>query len=94
MASPSVPKAASFVIIGGGTAGLVLANRLSEDPKLNIVVFESGKNLGQDPQVQDPNLWMSLLGENSAWQLESVPQVSHCCTSCTSNVDIDDIEAY
>mgnify|MGYP003326630031 FL=1 len=33
-----------YLIIGAGTAGCVLANRLSEDPKNNVAIFEAGKN--------------------------------------------------
>lgn len=75
MKIPQVPKAADFVIVGGGTVGLVLANRLSEDLNVQIVVLESGKSITQDSNVQDPGAWMSLLGPETAWQLETVPQV-------------------
>jgi choline dehydrogenase-like flavoprotein len=33
---------ADYVIIGGGTAGCVLANRLSADPACQVVVLEAG----------------------------------------------------
>ncbi|KAJ6562246.1 hypothetical protein B0H19DRAFT_1143935 [Mycena capillaripes] len=32
----------NFVIVGGGTAGLVLANRLTENPKFSVLVLEAG----------------------------------------------------
>ena len=33
-----------YVIVGGGTAGLAVAARLTEDPAVNILVLEAGEN--------------------------------------------------
>lgn len=68
MASPD------YIIIGGGTSGLVVANRVSEDPDVQVLVLEAGKDLSTDPRVNIPALFTALMGSDAAWQYQSVPQ--------------------
>jgi choline dehydrogenase-like flavoprotein len=75
MTSNTIPTEAEYVIIGGGTEGLVLAARLSEDPSKTIVVLEGGKSHLEDPRVNIPAMWTTLLGSEADWQFVTVPQV-------------------
>ena len=66
-----------YIIIGGGTSGLVVANRLSEDPGARVLVLEAGRDLSADPRVNIPALWTSLIGSEEAdWQFRTVPQAA------------------
>lgn len=63
-----------YIVIGGGTAGLVVANRLSDDPNTQVVVLEAGNDLTADPRVNIPALWTTLMGSEADWQYQTVNQ--------------------
>ncbi|KAI3056925.1 CAZyme family AA3 [Aspergillus niger] len=63
-----------FVVIGGGTAGLVVASRLSEDPSTSVLVIEAGADLTADPRVNIPIFYAALLGSDADWKFRSSPQ--------------------
>ena len=42
-----------YIIVGGGSAGCVLAARLSEDPTVSVCLLEAGGN-DTSPFVQSP----------------------------------------
>jgi pyridoxine 4-oxidase len=62
-----------FVIVGAGTAGCVLAARLSEDPDLQIALIEAG-GPAADPAIRDPLQWPRLQGSAIDWAFATVPQ--------------------
>ncbi|QMW48092.1 hypothetical protein G4B11_011610 [Aspergillus flavus] len=63
-----------FVVVGGGTAGLVIASRLSEDPSISVLVLEAGADLTADPRVNIPIFYAALLGSDADWKFQSSPQ--------------------
>lgn len=69
--------AASFdyIVVGGGTAGLVIANRLTENPAIRVAVIEPGDDQRQNPNVTDPTKLDQPLNTPLDWQYKSVPQV-------------------
>lgn len=75
MSTSTSPDSFDYVIIGGGTAGLVLASRLSEDPNVQVLVLEAGADLGADPRVNIPAMWVQLAGTEADWNFKTTPQV-------------------
>ncbi|KAH9903755.1 putative GMC oxidoreductase [Xylariomycetidae sp. FL2044] len=63
-----------FIIVGGGTAGLSVANRLSADPSQHVLVLEAGSDLIDDPRVRIPGSWGSLLGSEADWGFQTADQ--------------------
>lgn len=68
------PATYDIVIIGGGTAGLVLANRLSENPDLRIAVLESGQDRTADPSTLTPGAWPLLANASTSWMFQTTPR--------------------
>ncbi|XP_060865041.1 uncharacterized protein LOC132941132 [Metopolophium dirhodum] len=60
-----------FIIIGGGNAGCVLANKLSENIKWKVLLIEAGGD--PFPITQIPSLWDRSLNSVADWQFKIQP---------------------
>lgn len=66
-----------YLIAGGGTAGLTLAARLTEDPRVTVAVIEAGIDRTDDPLVKTWALSSGMYGRPEYdWIYQTEPQVS------------------
>lgn len=63
-----------YLIVGRGTAGLVVAARLSEDPNITVGVLEAGSASFDTLAVNVPGRHGESLGTPNDWQFTTAPQ--------------------
>ncbi|KAL8719668.1 MAG: hypothetical protein Q9225_003343 [Loekoesia sp. 1 TL-2023] len=64
----------THLVIGGGTAGLVVATRLAEDRDITVGVLEVGPPAYDEPGINVPGRFGETLGSEYDWQFATVPQ--------------------
>jgi len=66
-------KGVDVLIVGAGSAGCVLAARLSENPAVHVAVLEAG-GPATDPDIAVPQKWPLLAGRDYDWRYRTTPQ--------------------
>ncbi|KAI7481166.1 GMC oxidoreductase [Hortaea werneckii] len=67
-----------YVIVGGGTAGLVVAARLSENPDVTVGVLEAGKERLDDPLIDTPAAFAQMFNDPQYdWCFRTEPQTEN-----------------
>jgi choline dehydrogenase-like flavoprotein len=65
-----------YIVVGGGTSGLVVASRLTENPAISVLILEAGANRVKDPRIAAPGLAATTYFDpDFDWCITSPPQV-------------------
>lgn len=62
-----------YIIVGSGPAGCVLANRLTADPKVRVLLLEAGKP-DRHPLIHLPAGFAKMTGTLASWGYSTEPQ--------------------
>ena len=66
------------ISVGGGTAGCVLANRLSADPKIKVALIEAGDQETEYHMSDIPLMSAELQKTEADWQYQTESQHYSC----------------
>jgi len=63
-----------YIIVGAGSAGCVMAHRLSQDGRSTVLVVEGGGTNIEQEKIADSRLYVRNFGTDTDWGYKSTPQ--------------------
>ncbi|XP_017785104.1 PREDICTED: glucose dehydrogenase [FAD, quinone] [Nicrophorus vespilloides] len=73
--TPLLPEY-DFIVVGGGSAGAVVASRLSEIPEWRVLLIEAG--LDEPTGTQVPSMFLNFIGSDIDWAYQTEPEPEAC----------------
>lgn len=67
-----------FIVVGAGSAGAVVAARLSERPEVSVLLLEAGGHYDEHENSHVPGFWASMLHGDLDWDYYTEPQNNAC----------------
>lgn len=65
-----------FIVVGAGSAGSVVASRLSEIPEWSVLLIEAGNDEPTGTQV--PSMFLNFIGSDIDWGFQTEPEKNAC----------------
>lgn len=78
LSATKLNKTYDYIIVGAGSSGAVLANRLSEDKAINVLLLEAGGEEEENPLISVPVAAIDTQKTEQDWMYYSEPQNNAC----------------
>ena len=63
-----------YIVVGAGSAGCVMAHRLSQDGRSSVLVIEGGGTNIEQEKIINPGVYIRNIGSDTDWGNKCVPQ--------------------
>lgn len=76
--SDEVKEEYDYIVVGGGSAGSVVASRLAEDKDSKVLLLEAGGFYDENPSFRVPIYYLDLINTTHDWKFYTESQTASC----------------